>query len=120
MRSHRRRAPLDHVLIAGDVTELDSIRALLALLPEQAYGQVYVESTAADVQATLLAPPRVTVSHLVRAEHHVIGEALSSAVDCWVAEWMPDDPQPEREIAIWAGGTVTAGVPTLGARLERL
>lgn len=120
MRSHRRRTPLEHVLIAGDVTELDAITALLALLPEGAYGQVYVESSDADRPAVLAAPPRVTVTHVRRGEHHVIGEPLSAVVECWVAEWMPDEPQAERTIAIWAGGTVTGGVPTLGARLERL
>jgi len=120
MRSHRRRAPLEHVLVAGDVAELESITALLALLPDNAYGQVYVESSGTDDVPAVPAPPRVTVSHVVRAEHHATGELLSEAVACWLAEWMPDEPQPERLISIWAGTTVTGGVPTLGARLERL
>ena len=120
MRSHRRRAPLDHVLVAGDLTELDSIRALLSLMPETAYGQVYVECSGSDELPAITSPARVTVNRVCRTELHSPGEPLSAAVAGWVGEWMPEDPAPDRVIAIWAGASVTGGVPTVGTRLERL
>lgn len=119
MRSHRRRTPLEHVLIAGDVTELDSIRALLALMSDSAYGQVYVETAESDELPALAAPPRVTVNRVARTERHEVGDPVSAAVSSWIAEWMPDEPAPDRIVSIWAGASVDA-VPTVGARLERL
>jgi NADPH-dependent ferric siderophore reductase len=120
MRSHRRRTPLEHVLVAGDLSELESVRALLALLPDTAYGQVYVELDAADELPPVASPPRVTVSRVTRAAHEQVGGPLTEAVAGWTAEWMPDEPAAERAVSLWLGGSVTEGVPTLGARLERL
>lgn len=120
MRSHRRRDPLEHVVIAGDLAELPSIRALLALLPESAYGQVYVETGDGEDLPAIGAPHRVTVTRVARARHQGPGESLSAAIAGWVAEWMPEESDPGREVSMWVGARVAGGVPTLGANLERL
>lgn len=121
MRSHRRRAPLEHVLVAADVAELDAIRSLLALLPETAYGQVYVEVADHDELPAIPAPPRVTVNPVRREQQQPIGEQLSAAVAGWVGEWIPEEPPTDRAVSMWLGSTVAAThEPVIDARLERL
>ncbi|QLQ09236.1 MAG: hypothetical protein HZY75_01135 [Nocardioidaceae bacterium] len=60
--------------------------------------------------ATLLpTPPRVTVTALAPTGR--AGAAVAAAA--WLTEWIPDEPQPDREFTVWIG----AGV---GARLDAL
>ncbi len=119
MRPHRRRQPLNHVLIAGDLHDLDTIRPLLALLPDDTYGQVFVAGASPDTSMPLLSPARVTVSWL-GAQPGALGLAIAG----WMAEWMPDEPQPDREITVWIGGRAGEQISTLcdvlGVRAERL
>jgi NADPH-dependent ferric siderophore reductase len=120
MRSHRRRGPLEHVLVASDHSELESVMALLAFLPEHAYGQVYVETPADRQLPPLPAPPRVTVTRLARPAGTAPGLLLAAAVDGWVSEWMPDDPDADRLVTLWCGGTVHDLVDPVAAPFERL
>lgn len=120
MRSHRRRGPLEHVLVAGDLDDLEAITALLALLPAHAYGQVYVEVPAEADLPDLHAPARVTVTRLARPLDAERGVALAGAVAGWVAEWVPDEPVYERLVTLWIGATARERVDTLDAPLERL
>jgi len=96
MRSHRRRRPVDHVLIAGRLGDLDCVRAAVATLPADAYGQVYVQAPA-GTDLELHAPARVTV--------HLVDEAasLEDTIGAWVAEWVPDEIDPQRRVAVWIG-----------------
>ncbi|MCA5922936.1 MULTISPECIES: SIP domain-containing protein [Curtobacterium] len=105
-----RRQPSDRILIAGGAEDLGEIHRMLEDLPENAYGQVFVE-VALDEQVRILpAPPRVTVTWLVRsargsavaplvfADH---GEALAHALTGWAAEWCVTDCEPRT--AVWIG-----------------
>ncbi|WP_267423093.1 MULTISPECIES: SIP domain-containing protein [unclassified Curtobacterium] len=105
-----RRQPSDRVLIAGAVEDLSEIHRLLEDLPETAYGQVFVEVALEEQVRILPAPPRVTVSWLVRsdrpssvpslcfADH---GEALAAAVLAWAGEWCLADSEPRT--VVWIG-----------------
>jgi NADPH-dependent ferric siderophore reductase len=105
-----RRQPSERILIAGGAEDLVEIHRQLEELPENAYGQVFVE-VALDEQIRILpAPPRVTVTWLVRsarssavaplvfADH---GEALAHALTGWAAEWCV--PGCEPRTSVWIG-----------------
>jgi len=120
MRSRPRRQSVVHVLIAGDQRDLAAIGAVVASLPSYAFGQVYVETDAGVDLPELSTPPRVTVTHLRRTAQLAVsapgeegrGRLLATAVTGWVAEWMPQEPTPDREFGIWIGsgaGAVVAG-----------
>ncbi len=81
------------MLAVGSDADLDTLRLVLDLLPEGAYGQVIVRS-----EETLRTPPRVTV-------HHVADDVeLAEAVAAWTAEWMPDEhDDPDRAVTLWIG-----------------
>jgi NADPH-dependent ferric siderophore reductase len=118
VRAHRRR-PCPTVLLAGDSADLPELRALIATLPQDAYGQVYVE-VAAPVQVEPLATPvRVAVTWLVRetpAGLHARGELLARAVDAWTAEWLPAGVRDARRIA-WVG---CAAAPAIADRFRTM
>jgi NADPH-dependent ferric siderophore reductase len=92
--------PSTRVLLAGDVTDLPDIAAVLAGLPDNAYGQVFVEAALPEDVRHVPAPARVTVTWLLRcsrpsqldalvfADH---GEALAAALLAWAGEWLTDD-----------------------------
>jgi len=108
------------VLVAGDVTELDSVRAVLLLLPETTYGQVYVELTEGDELPDLARPARVNLTPVVRDPGSAPGERLGAAVAAWSGEWMTDEPDPTREVSVWVGATVRWESMPLDGLLDRL
>lgn len=121
MRPHRRRGPLQHVLVAGSFEELPAIEVLLHMLPDSAYGQVLVESPAdAELLPILAAPPRVTITRLARTQSDEPGSVLAAAVQGWLAEWMPDEPDMARACTIWVGEAARDRVDAASARLETL
>ncbi len=76
---------------------------ILATLPRDAYGQVFVEVASAVQIERLVTPARVAVTWLVRdtaAGMAARGELLVRAVDGWLAEWAP--AMDDRSIA-WVG-----------------
>ena len=81
------------MLAVGSDADLDTLRLVLDLLPEGAYGQVIVRS-----DETLQTPARVTV-------HHAADDTeLAEAVAAWTAEWMPDEhDDPDRAVSLWIG-----------------
>ncbi len=105
-----RQQPVERVLVAGTAGDLSEIHRQLVELPETAYGQVFVEVTHADEVRILPAPPRVTVTWLVRsarpsrvaslvfADH---GELLAEAVVGWATEWCVPGGVPCT--AVWIG-----------------
>ena len=119
MRPHRRRTPVDHVLIAGDVQDVPAISHLLGLLSADCYGQVLVEAPAGATLPPLPKPPRVTITRIATAEG-----ALTAAIDAWVSEWMPEEPDEDRAVAIWVGAHasshVNARCHVLGELVERI
>ncbi|WP_433928887.1 SIP domain-containing protein [Curtobacterium flaccumfaciens] len=105
-----RRQPSERILIAGGAEDLVEIHRQLEELAENTYGQVFVE-VALDEQIRILpAPPRVTVTWLVRsarssavaplvfADH---GEALAHALTGWAAEWCVTGCEPRT--SVWIG-----------------
>jgi hypothetical protein len=117
----RRAGPLPHVLIAGDVAELDSVRALLCLLPATAYGQLYLEvEEGHDLPELPARPARVGVTAIVRRAGDATGDRLSVAVDAWGEEWMGDVPDGTRELSVWVGASVRVAARELEGLLERL
>ncbi|MFB2584134.1 SIP domain-containing protein [Herbiconiux liukaitaii] len=83
------------VLIAGTEADLDSIRAIVALLGDKARGQVFVEvATASDIDP-IATPERVTVAWLPRDVRSgamgsglacAPGQAVERAVTAWMGE----------------------------------
>lgn len=120
MRSHRRRGPLEHVLIAGSDDELSAIEALLHLLPPTTYGQVLVETARSDALPSLSVPPRIGVSRLELGAADAPGDRLADAVTGWLAEWMPEDPDPHRAVTVWVGRSARDRVDVVGTTLESL
>ena len=119
MRSHRRRLPIEHTLIAGDVGDLSAIVTALAWLSPDSYGQVLVE-VGPDEELPLLAPPlRVTVHRVERsAAGH--GVAVGRAVAAWAEEWMPEEPDARRDLSIWVGERVVVSCAEITGLVERL
>ncbi|MXG89461.1 SIP domain-containing protein [Nocardioides flavescens] len=120
MRPHRRRGPLEHVLVAGDLADAPAVATLLACLPDHAYGQVYVEVPVGTATVDLAAPPRVSVNLLTRDPDAEPGRLLAAAVAGWVGEWAPEETDPARAVTLWVGATVRDHVDPLGAPLQLL
>jgi NADPH-dependent ferric siderophore reductase len=106
-----RRLPSERILVAGTVDDLADIQAVLDALPDNAYGQVYVEATMPDEVRSLRAPGRVTVTWLLRASRPSElrplvfadrGESLAHAIVGWAGEWMSDDPA-DGPTLLWIG-----------------
>lgn len=90
---------------------------LAATLPEDAYGQVYVEVASAVQIEPVTTPARVVVTWLVRESDAGVaprGALLARAVDAWTAEWMPAGVRDDRRIA-WVG---CAAAPAIAERFR--
>ncbi|MES2093895.1 MAG: SIP domain-containing protein [Actinomycetota bacterium] len=90
-------APTDRLLIAGDERSLPAIVTLLATLPADSRGQVFVEVDASDDVGVLVTPGRVVVCWLVRER----GQSLRRSVDAWLSEMLPTDLAREHTIYSW-------------------
>lgn len=117
MRSHRRRGPLEHVLVAADLDELPAVRLLLAGLPADSYGQVYVELPQGAELPVLDAPARVQVNRVLRPVGAEAGARLAAAVDGWVAEWAPDEADLGRAVSLRIGISARHRLAPVGAPL---
>jgi NADPH-dependent ferric siderophore reductase len=119
VRSHRRRLPIEHALIAGDATDLPAIVAALVWLSPDTYGQVLVEMGPDEELPLLAAPLRVSVHRVERsAAGH--GVAAGRAVAAWVEEWMPGEPDERRAVTVWVGERVDVSCPEITGLVERL
>ena len=86
------------MLIAGAADEVSGIAMILGLLPEETYGQVFIEvGPEAVTLPPLAAPARVSVYAV---------PSLSVAVARWAEEWLPAEPDPHREVEAWLGAGV--------------
>lgn len=130
MGSRHRARSRDRVFIAGDLADLTSIQHVLALLPDDAYGQVYIEVLDERDIAPLTAPSRVTVTWLPRVMRQSAirplafaahGEALAAAIAGWLGEWMPghdefgaDAPHAsDQSVIMWVGCAGSAHITAL-------
>ncbi|MFC4245300.1 SIP domain-containing protein [Gryllotalpicola reticulitermitis] len=111
--SARRRGPSEHVLIAGDEHDLTAIEHVLWLLPDDAYGHVFVETLTDEPRGALPAPEGVTVTWLPRCRRPSVipelvfadrGEPLAVALTGWASEWLTGgDDQLGRRHLLWIG-----------------
>jgi NADPH-dependent ferric siderophore reductase len=116
---HVHDAPIStRVLLAGDSRDTREIRRMLARLPEDAYGQVFIE-IAAELQVEHIpAPDGVAVMWLPRdamPRHSTQlarrGELVAGAVRGWVAEWLDVADAPHSHYLVWIG---CATIPDIG------
>lgn len=105
------------MLVAADLDDLGAVSLLLAELPRDTYGQVYVEAPAGAPVAIPVAPLRMGVSRVVRPEGAEPGEALATAVAGWAAEWAPDEVDLDRAVTLWVGATARDRLAPVGAPL---
>lgn len=104
VRSHRRRRPLDHVLIVGVAGDLQEVSLALAMLPDDAYGQVLLAAAPGSTSA-LTAPARVSIHRLEPSRG-----CLVDAVSAWLAEWVPQEPDGARSVTAWVGPHAKAAI----------
>ncbi len=102
----------DCVLAAGDAGDLPGIRAWCAALPEDAYGQIFIEIFTPIQIEQLDAPAGVSINWICRerlreSTRPGIGiprcQALATAVDAWLDEWYRSEYGPERHFTIYMG-----------------
>ena len=121
METSRPTRPGAQVLLAGDTTDLAAIRRILAELPDDAYGQVYLEIVSPIQIRPIPRPDGVALTWLRRdlVPHGLLeiaprGELIRSAVIAWVSEWMPEETTEGRDdIYLWVGCTASPRVGTL-------
>jgi len=121
MSMRRRVRTKDLLLVAGDRDDLHAMQHALALLPDGAYGHVFIEVDPAEEILPVLAPSRMTVTWIARSA--VRGAALDAALAGWAAEWMPETGIEEGTSTAWIGAIASAGLPHLSelrGRIDRL
>lgn len=104
----RMTSPDSVLLCVAADRDLPALRAVLADLPADQYGQVYVESSSAGVHA-IPAPEGMAVSWLLRRDDDEVGARAAVAVRTWSTEWMHDaghDALMPR--LVWIGRSVRA------------
>lgn len=120
-RMRPRAQPGPAMLFAGDAGDVAAIRSRLAECPASATGIVFVEVYNAMQIVHLEAPTGIAVHWVFRQgrQRAVVprGEALVTAVDAWLDEWMR--PEGGEEIVIWLGARGSSVVNTFSQALER-
>jgi NADPH-dependent ferric siderophore reductase len=109
VRAHRGR-PGPTVLLLGDSADLAELDVILATLPRDAYGQVFVEVAAPVEVERLATPARVAVTWLVRETDAGLcarGELLVRAVDGWLTEW---GPAMDGRSIVWIGCSTSPAI----------
>lgn len=110
-----------HFLIAGDLSDLPLLRRLLERLPVDAYGQVFIEVSAAFQVIDLPSPPEMTVTWLVGDTSPLSpprGELAARAVVAWVSEWMPEERDAHTApYVMWIGCSTSTVMDRLHDRL---
>ncbi|MET0828739.1 MAG: SIP domain-containing protein [Microbacterium sp.] len=108
-----------HVMIAGDTRDLPAIRGLIARIPDDAYGQIFLEISAAIQIEHLVVPPGVAVNWLprdasVRAASGLPprGEMVLASLRGWIAEWLDLDELDHAHFMVWIG---CGDVPAVGS-----
>ncbi|MGI9823099.1 SIP domain-containing protein [Agromyces sp. Marseille-Q5079] len=119
-RMRPRALPGPTKLFAGDSGDLAAIRSLLADCPANATGIVLVEAINAVQIVHLEAPAGIAVHWVFRENRRGLvprGEALVTAVDAWLDEWMR--PEGGAEVAIWIGARSCTLVDTFAHAVDR-
>lgn len=118
---------LECVLAAGDASDLPALREWCAQLPEGSYGQVFIEVFSPIQIEPLDTPRRVGVTWICREYVNPgpragvsipRGQALATAVDAWLDEWLRADPASGRSFTMWKGGRSTPVMCDFWTRIE--
>lgn len=119
---------IDCVLAAGDASDLPELRAWLLELPENAYGQVFIEVFSRIQIEQLPLPPHVHATWLCREDRDESprpglgrrrGEALAGAVESWLAEWLWADSDTGRSFQFWMGARTSSVMQSYWTHLDR-
>ena len=87
----------DRLLLAGDEGAIDTIALLLATLPANARGQVFLEVQSDAEVGTVSAPGRFAICWLVRDR----GQSLRTSIDAWLSEMLPTSGFEESSVYGW-------------------
>jgi NADPH-dependent ferric siderophore reductase len=89
------------LLLAGDEHAIDTIALILATLPAESRGQVFLEVQSESQVGAVSAPGRFSICWLVRDR----GQSVRASVDAWLSEMLPgytfQDPSHE-ESSVYA------------------
>jgi hypothetical protein len=112
------RRPLVQHLITADENSLPELELMLAALPLCAVGRVFIEVPEAEDIGMVSAPPRMTVTWLVRTRHGVrraTGELLTCAAAAWSDEMLCADADTglPAEVTLLGGYVSTADLVDL-------
>lgn len=102
-------------LFVSDDTDLPDLRAALAALPRDAYGQAFIETVSQEVEE-LERPTGISVTWLVRDPRdgsRPVGSHAAVASGVWAAEWMVAARRPPQRTLVWVGTSVRASVHVL-------
>ncbi|WP_162802057.1 SIP domain-containing protein [Ornithinimicrobium murale] len=105
-------------LFVSDDADLPDLRDALAGLPQDAYGQAFVETVSPEVEE-LQRPAGVSVTWLVRDladRSRPMGSYAAVASGAWAAEWMVAAPHPSQRTLVWVGTSIRATVHVLMAQ----
>jgi hypothetical protein len=95
------------VCVIGSVDDLADVERLLAGLPEDAYGQVFI--AASDTAGrTLDGPARVCVTWL-GDDPVTTPDRLLAAFSAWAAEWVAGEPSSAQP-TLWIGRNAGSGI----------
>ena len=96
----------DLILLAGDVTAIDTIRLFLATLPRRSRGQIFIEVDSVDAIEALDAPTRFAICWLRRDR----GQDLQRSIDAWLSEMLPVSGTEEHSVYAWIASEGAARV----------
>lgn len=113
-----------HFLLVGDETDLAALQPLVARLPVDAYGQIFIEVGTGIDAAVWSVPPGVQLTWLESDGPHASrGDHAIRAVSAWIDEWMPEAiGETQAPFVLWLGCRGNANADRvfgdLGARIE--
>jgi NADPH-dependent ferric siderophore reductase len=118
-------------MVAGDSRDLPAIRHILERLPNDSYGQVFIEIVAEVQVVQMDAPAGVSVTWLHRRSfgrsipNHTFGsargETIERAVLAWTTEWLEPGCQCEHgPFYVWIGCALSPTVDRLHSVLHTM
>jgi NADPH-dependent ferric siderophore reductase len=98
----------DRLLLAGDETAIETIALILATLPAESRGQVFLEVQSDREVGAMSAPGRFSICWLVRDR----GQSLRTSVDAWLSEMLPTSAFEESSVYAWIAAEGPARIIT--------
>lgn len=87
----------DRILLAGYSEHVETVKMILATLPANARGQVFIQVDSEAEVGHLTAPGRFAICWLVRDR----GQSLERSLDAWLAEMLPVNAFAESSVYAW-------------------